>query len=76
MSDEINHPAHYKQHPAGIECIDVIEHFPANIANAMKYLWRCDHKHPMPDQDLEKAIWYVKRELNRRRVLRDNQGSE
>lgn len=70
-SDEVNHPPHYNQHPAGIECIDVVEHFPANIAAAMKYLWRCDHKHPLPDKDLEKAIWYTQRELERRRKVRE-----
>lgn len=66
MSDAVNHPAHYNAHPAGVECIDVIEWMPANCANAFKYLWRCDLKHPAPDEDLRKAIWYLEREIARR----------
>lgn len=66
MSDSVNHPAHYNAHPAGVECIDVIECMPANCANAFKYLWRCDLKHPAPDEDLRKAIWYLEREIYRR----------
>lgn len=66
MSDSVNHPAHYNAHPAGVECIDVIEWMPANCANAFKYLWRCDLKHPAPDEDLRKAIWYLEREIARR----------
>lgn len=65
MSDAVNHPAHYNAHPAGVECIDVIEWMPANCANAFKYLWRCDLKHPAPDEDLRKAIWYLEREAAR-----------
>ena len=67
MSDSVNHPAHYNAHPAGVECIDVIEWMPANCANAFKYLWRCDLKHPAPDEDLRKAIWYLEREVARER---------
>ena len=55
---------HYKQHPAGIECIDVIEHFSFNIGTAIKYLWRADHKGSRA-VDLEKAKYYIDRELKR-----------
>ena len=24
--DNVNHPAHYNQHPSGVECIEVVEH--------------------------------------------------
>lgn len=59
----VNHPEHYNQHPAGIECIDVIEHMTSNIASAMKYLWRAGLKPGQAhDQDLAKAIWYIERE--------------
>lgn len=61
--DMVNHPPHYNKHPSGVECIDVIEWMPANIANAMKYLWRSEHKNGK--QDLEKAIWYINREIKR-----------
>lgn len=62
----MNHPSHYNQHPAGIECIDVIEHMPFNVGSAIKYLWRAGLK---PDADvatdLDKAAWYAKREKER-----------
>lgn len=80
MSDNVNHPPHYTSSPARcvecgrqIECIDVIEHMPANLANAMKYIWRCDHKHDTPSEDLRKAIWYLNREIERRERLKANQ---
>ncbi len=62
--DEIN-PDHYRSHPSGVECIDVVEHLPYNIGAAIKYLWRCDLKHDEPDTDLQKAIWYIQRETER-----------
>lgn len=66
--DMVNHPAHYTGHPKGIECIDVIEENPhPNLANAMKYLWRVSWGGKDNDtQDLEKAVWYIQRELKRR----------
>lgn len=65
-TDGVDHPQHYNAHPAGIECIDVVEHFGFNIGNAMKYLWRAGLK-PGEDmiKDLEKACWYVQREIER-----------
>jgi hypothetical protein len=65
MTDAINHPQHYNAHPAGIECIDVIEHFGFNIGNAIKYLWREGLK-GASDEDLKKAAWYVAREVEKR----------
>lgn len=63
--DEIvNHPKHYTNHASGVECIQVTEHFNFNIGNAIKYLWRSDLKGKQVE-DLEKAIWYIKRELKR-----------
>jgi hypothetical protein len=63
MADNVNHPKHYNSHPAGIECIDVVEHLPFNVGNAIKYLWRADHKNGI--EDLRKAAWYVQREIAR-----------
>lgn len=63
--DRVNHPSHYTSHPSGIECIEIVEHFGFNIGNATKYLWRAGLKCPDPKEDLEKAIWYIKRELER-----------
>jgi Protein of unknwon function (DUF3310) len=64
-SSEVNHPKHYTEHPSGIECIDVTEHFNFNIGNAIKYLWRTDLK-DNPESNLNKAIWYCRRELKKR----------
>jgi len=66
--DPVNHPAHYTSHPSGVECIEIIEWFPANLANAWKYLHRQDLK-GVTLQDLRKSRWYVERELRRRRIL-------
>ena len=64
--DAVDHPAHYNQHPAGIECIDVVEAFNFNLGNAIKYIWRAGLK---PDastlEDLSKAAWYIQREIER-----------
>jgi hypothetical protein len=61
-SDPVNHPAHYKV--GGIETIDFIEAklLNYNMGNAVKYITRADHKGSRK-QDLEKAIWYLKREI-------------
>ena len=69
--DMVNHPPHYTAHPKGIECIDVIEDNPFyNLAAAMKYLWRVSWGGKFDDlEDLEKAVWYVQREITRRRDM-------
>ena len=65
-SDVINHPKHYTN-LAGIECIDATEQMNFNIGNAVKYLWRCDLK-DTPEENLKKALWYVRREMKRRGI--------
>lgn len=62
--DLVNHPPHYKAHPSGIECIEITRHMNFNCGNAMKYIWRADHK-GANIQDLEKAIWYLNDEIKR-----------
>lgn len=62
MSDNVNHPAHYTSHPAGVECIDIVEHFGFNVGNAVKYLWRAGLKGDALE-DLKKARWYVDRAI-------------
>jgi len=61
--DLVNHPAHYKV--GGIETIDFIEakQLNYNMGNAVKYIARADHKGNRK-QDLEKAVWYLTREIN------------
>lgn len=62
--DNINHPSHYNNHPSGVECIDIIEHFNFNIGNAIKYLWRAGLKGDALE-DLRKAKWMIDREIQR-----------
>ena len=61
--DVVNHPDHYTLLP--VECIDVTEHFNFCMGNAIKYLWRADHKGNALE-DLKKARWYIDREIQRR----------
>jgi len=60
---EINHPKHYN---AGkIECIEFLEDQFMDRPhewNAVKYICRAKHK-GKELQDLEKAIWYLRRKL-------------
>lgn len=62
--DVVNHPKHYTSHPSGVECITVVEHMSFNLGNAMKYIWRASEK-GATIQDLQKAEWYVRREIER-----------
>lgn len=66
MSDPVNHPPHYTSHPSGIECIEITEHMGFNLGNALKYIWRADEKGNAV-QDLEKAAWYIAREIAKRK---------
>ena len=63
--DPVHNPAHYTSHPSGIEVIQITEHLNFCIGNAVKDLLRADYK-GQDIQDLEKAIWYIRREINRR----------
>ena len=56
---------HYRQHPSGIECIDITRHMGFNLGNALKYIWRADLKNESPVEDLKKATWYLLDELLR-----------
>jgi hypothetical protein len=68
MSEAVNHPKHYVGHPSGIECIQITEHMGFNLGNAIKYVWRADLKNDAIE-DLEKAAWYLAREIQRRKAL-------
>lgn len=63
-TDLVNNPVHYLV--GGIEVIDFIEakQLNYNLGNAVKYIARADHKGNRK-QDIEKAIWYLKREISR-----------
>lgn len=63
--DPVNNPQHYTSHPSGVECIQITEHMGFNLGNAVKYIWRADLK-TNAREDLEKARWYIDRELQKR----------
>jgi hypothetical protein len=65
MADMINHPPHYTSHPLGVECITITEHMPFNVGSAIKYLWRAGLKTTERTPNLQKAAWYVAREIQR-----------
>jgi hypothetical protein len=60
--NEVDHPLHYKGN--NFEVIDIIEDYNLNfnLGNAIKYILRCDKK-GNKQQDIEKAIWYLTREI-------------
>ena len=64
--DPVN-PNHYRSHPSGVEAIRITEHMNFCLGNAMKYLWRADMKGGI--EDLEKSVWYIKREIARRKAM-------
>lgn len=63
-SGPVSHPPHYTKHPSGVECITITEHFNFNLGSAIKYIWRAGQKNS-EIQDLEKARWYLDREITR-----------
>ena len=66
ISDPVNHPVHYTNHPSGVEAITVTEHMGFCLGNVMKYIWRADLKDDAIE-DLEKAAWYLQREIVKRK---------
>lgn len=58
----VNHPDHYQGNK--FEVIDIIEDYELgfHLGNAIKYILRADKK-GNTKQDLEKAIWYIQREI-------------
>ena len=64
MSDNVNHPAHYNT--GKIEVIEFLEdqNLDFHCANAVKYISRAGKKDPSKHvEDLEKAIWYLRRRI-------------
>lgn len=64
-TEMVNHPSHYNQ--GSIEVIDAIEDWNLDfrLGNAIKYLARAGKKNNEVKQDLEKAIWYIKRYIDK-----------
>lgn len=75
MTDPVNHPPHYTGFSNGSEVIDIAENLTFNAGNAVKYLARAGRVDGRVKgevlQDLEKARWYVDREINR--LQKENQ---
>ena len=67
--DNVNNPKHYTSHPSGVECIQITECYSFNVGNAIKYTWRAGLKTDDAIEDLEKARWYLAREIERLRKL-------
>jgi len=64
--DKVNHPSYYNT--GTIEPIDVIHDWDLgfNLGNALKYISRAGKKDVnTSNQDLEKAIWYIKDHISR-----------
>lgn len=66
MTNNVDHPQHYNM--GKIEVIDAIEDWDLNfhLGNAVKYIARAAYKKDYL-QDLEKAKWYLEREIDNER---------
>lgn len=67
MVDFVNLPPHYTAYK-GLEIIDLIEQMNFNRGNAVKYITRAGLKGKSLEkeiEDLEKAVWYIQREIKR-----------
>ena len=62
--DEVNSPDHYTW-TKGFEVIDFAEQLNFNLGNVVKYSARAGRKTDDPIRDLEKARWYLDREIAR-----------
>lgn len=68
----VDHPPHYNR--GKIEVIEFIEDqgLGFSLGNAVKYICRAGHKDPTKHiQDLEKARWYILREIEVARAAAD-----
>jgi hypothetical protein len=66
--DPVTHPAHYTQHPSGVECLTITRHMNFNLGNAFKYIWRAGLKGDALE-DLRKAKFYLEDEIARREKI-------
>lgn len=63
--EQVNHPSHYGGKKNPYEAIKVIEAWKLNfnLGNTVKYISRAGKKNDLIE-DLEKALWYLNRELD------------
>ena len=66
--EAVNHPSHYGGKDNPYEAIKVIEAWNLGfcLGNTIKYLSRCGKK-DNEIQELEKALWYLQREIQKRK---------
>lgn len=70
MKDKVNHPNHYGGEFNPYEAIKVIEawNLGFNLGNTIKYISRAGIKDAEREiEDLEKALWYLQREINNKK---------
>lgn len=67
--DPIEKSRHYNVDPCGVECIEVVKFLPFCLGNAVKYLWRRDHKESH-QIDSDKARYYLRSEKERWAAMR------
>ena len=65
MNDSVNSPSHYLGFSNGAEVIDLTENLTFNLGNVVKYTCRAGRKTEDPFEDLFKAEFYLKREIDR-----------
>lgn len=65
--DVVAMPAHYRNHPSGVECITITQHMNFCRGNAIKYVWRAGEKGGKDKEieDLRKARQYLDIEIKR-----------
>jgi len=76
LSDLVNHPSHYNV--GKIEVIEAIEDWKLNYhrGQVIKYVARAGHKSAEHEvQDLEKALWYLTREIECLNALKEGRAA-
>lgn len=71
-TEQVSHPSHYAwlKDLCGVEPIEICQHFDFSVGNALKYLMRNGNvernltEKEQRIQDLEKAIYYIKNEID------------
>lgn len=71
-TEQVSHPSHYAwlKDLCGVEHIEICQHFDFSVGNALKYLMRNSKvernltEKEQRIQDLEKAIYYIKNEID------------
>ncbi len=73
MSDQVNHPDHYGGADNPYEAIKVIEAWGLGfcLGNTIKYIARAGKKDATV-QDLEKARWYLDREIKKFKPIQED----